>query len=686
MAQPLKTMCPMNCHPTVCGINVHTEKGQISKITGDVDHPESQGFLCARGRAIADLPDSRHRLTQPLRRVGPRGSGKWGPISWAAALDQIADASRLHGREGTAIWTGGGSMLNAIGRQLSARFGNMYGCQHWDRSVVCWALGAYGLSITGILEVNSHEDMADNSRTILLWGADVSSQPGTAAWLSRARRNGSKIISIDVRRGTSAKQADASHLVRPGSDSALALAMMQVIVAENLVDRDFVANHTTGYEKLVQSLDIWTPEYASSIVGMTPEAIRGLAREYATAKPAMILIGGGSIHKYKGGWLSTRTISCLPALTGNLGKPGAGIGPRHRANLRGDRFTDITSANRRPAGKYIPNHMESISQAVSDGKVGVLLLLGTNMLSSFADSSALERGMNGTDLIVTMDLFSHETTRLKADLVLPGTCWLEEIGIKDTQSHIYLMDKVREAPGECRPVSWVLRELATRLAVTDYFPWNDQEGAVDATLAGFDEGRLTVERLRAEGGYLTRETHPVAYENLRFHTPSGKVEFFSERALSLGLPGLPVYQEPEETPRAQPDKARDYPLVFRQGRTITSFNAWFDEGRALPVLAKAEPFPVLWVNPEDAAVRTIKPGDSIEMYNERGTFLAKSRVTTDIPQGVVWMRAGWAGVNRLTSCTASMPPEAAMAIPGIPGGQAAYEAMVQLRAAPDSRV
>jgi anaerobic selenocysteine-containing dehydrogenase len=326
--------------------------------------------------------------------------------------------------------------------------------------------------------------------------------------------------------------------------------------------------------------------------------------------------------------------------------------------------------------------MESISQAVDDGKIGVLLLLGTNMLSSFADASALEQALNRVNLIVTMDLFAHETTRLKADLVLPGTCWLEEIGIKDTQGHIYLMDKVREAPGQCRPVSWVLRELATRLGVTDYFPWKDQEGAVDAMLAGFDHGRLSVARLRSEGGYHARETHPVAYENQRFHTPSGKVEFFSKRAMSLGLPPLPVYQEPQETPRAQPDKARNYPLVFRQGRTMTSFNAWFDEGRALPRLAKAEPFPLLWIHPEDASARAIQSGDHIEMYNERGAFLVRSRVTADIQPGVVWMRAGWAGVNRLTSCTASMSPEAAMAIPGIPGGQAAYEAMVQLRAAP----
>ncbi|MDZ4820778.1 MAG: molybdopterin-dependent oxidoreductase [Planctomycetota bacterium] len=680
--QLLKTMCPMNCHPTVCGIHVHTEKGKISKITGDVDHPESQGFLCARGKAIADLPDNSRRLTQPLRRAGPRGSGQWEPITWAAALDQIAEASRLVGRERTAIWTGGGSMLNVIGRQLSARFGNLYGCQHWDRSVVCWALGAYGLSFTGILEVNSHEDMAEHSKTILLWGSDVSSQPGTAAWLSRARRNGSKIISIDVRRGTSAKQADESHLVRPGSDSALALAMMRVIVEENLIDQDFVASYTIGYAELVRSLEQWTPEYASDIVGMTPGTIRTLAREYATAKPAMILIGGGSIHKYKGGWLATRNISCLPALTGNLGKPGAGIGPRHRANLRGDRFADITALDRKPAGTYIPNHMESIARAVGEGKVGVLLMLGTNMLSSFADSSTLEQGMDKVNLLVTMDLFSHETTRLKADLVLPGTCWLEEIGIKDTQSHIYLMDKVREAPGECRAVSWVLDKLATRLGIIDYFPWKNQEGAVDAMLAGFDQDRLSVARLRSEGGHYAREAYPVAYVNHRYHTPSGKVEFFSERALSLGLPPLPIYQEPEETPRAQPDKARNYPLIFRQGRTITSFNAWFDEGRALPDLVKAEPFPLLWIHPEDASARAIQSGDTIEMYNERGTFLVRSRVTTDIQPGVVWMRAGWAGINRLTSCTASMSPEAAMAIPGIPGGQAAYEAMVQLRAAP----
>ncbi len=677
----LKTMCPMNCHPTYCGMEVHVEGGRVVELRGDPTNPDSRGFLCQRGHAAKEIVGNPRRLLEPLARAGPRGSGRWEPISWEQALDRLAGAMRAAGRQRVALWRGHGALVNELNRQLIPRFGNLYGCHHWNSAVVCWGLGAYGLMLTGVPEANTREDMAEHSRTILLWGANVVSQPTTAPSLRAARRRGARVIVIEVRRTETAALADEYHVVRPGSDAALALAMMHVIVAEGLVDRDFVARYTVGFDRLAQSLRERTPEWAAGIVGLPPDTIRALARRYATETPSMIVLGGSTIYKYRSGWLTSRAISCLPALIGNLGIPGGGLGPRHRAFTHGEYYADLTAAERRPPGDYIPSHMASMTQALEAGRIDVLILFGTNMLASFADADRVAAALERVGLVVAHDLFTNETIRRCADLVLPGTAWLEEIGVKDTATHVYLMDRALEPAGQCRSMTWLLRQLAERLGVRDFFPWADQEGAVDALLAAMDGGRLTVERMRREDYRYARRISHVGHPDRRFPTPSGKVEFWSERAAALGLPPLPVYEEPEESPSARPGLAARYPLVFRQGRTFTAFHAFYDEGRALPSLAAAEPQPQLSISPADAAARGIEPGARIELFNDRGAFEATARVTADVPPGVVWMRDGWVGVNRLTSGTACLPPAASSAFERIPGGQASYEALVEVRVA-----
>lgn len=677
----LKTMCPMNCHPTHCGMQVHIDGGRVARIAGDPTNPDSRGFLCLRGHAAAEILDNPRRLLEPLRRAGPRGGGRWRPVSWEEALDELTRAMRAAGRQRVALWRGHGALVNELNRQLIPRFGNLYGCHHWVSSIVCWALGAYGLMLTGVAEANTREDMAAHSRTILLWGANVVSQPTTAPYLVAARRRGARVVVIDVRRTETARLADEYDLIRPGTDAALALAMMHVIVAEGLVDRGFVARHTIGFDRLAESLRERTPEWAAGVTGLSAGTIRALARRYATETPSMILAGGSSLYKHRSGWLASRAISCLPALTGNLGIPGGGLGPRHRAFTRGESYADITAADRRPRGDYVPSHMAAITQALLEGRIDVLFLLGTNMLASFADANAVSRGLDRVGLVVAHDLFMNETIRRHADLVLPGTAWLEEVGVKDTATHTYLTDQGLEPAGECRSMTWLLRQLAERLAVADFFPWADQAGAVDAVLAAMDGGRLTVARMRREGARYGRRVSPVGHPDRRFPTPSGKVEFWSERARELGLPPLPVYEEPEESPVTQPERAARYPLVFRQGRSFTAFHAFYDEGRALPSLAAADPQPELSINPADAAGRGVEPGTRVMLFNDRGAFEASARVTDDVPPGLVWMRDGWAGVNRLTSGAACLSPDASSALAATPGGQASYEALVEVRPA-----
>jgi len=230
------------------------------------------------------------------------------------------------------------------------------------------------------------------------------------------------------------------------------------------------------------------------------------------------------------------------------------------------------------------------------------------------------------------------------------------------------MERALDPPEEARPAWWVLSELARRLGLDDFYPWAGEEGPLDALLAHPSTGHATVAALRAEGGIGALRISHVGHPDLAFPTPSGKVEFYSERARALGLPPLPVYDEP---PRSR------YPLAFRQGRTLTQFHGFYEHGLALPTLARLDPEPVLWISVEDAAARGIADGAPIRIFNERGEFAARARVTGRVPAGTVWMRDGWPGLNRLTSGAPSIPDEAVDAF-YFSAGQAAFDASVEV--------
>lgn len=668
----------MNCHPTYCGMLVTVQDGKLLEVKGDPDHPDSHGFLCVRGRSAHEIQGNPLRLSKPLLRRGPRGSGDWDEITWDDAMDHILSAIKQAGKERSAVWTGHGSGVTGVGNQMARRFGYLSGFQFWNSSIVCWALGGYGLLLTGATNANTKEDLAANSQTIIMWGANVASQPTTAPHLIAARERGATVIAIDVRRTETARHAERMLIIKPGTDAALALGMMRVIVEEGLEDRAFLDAHTVGYEQLAVTLSQYTPAWTASVTGLDEDTVRWLARQYATSKPASIILGGASIFKHRGGWQVSRAISCLPALTGQYGVAGGGLGPRHRSGTHGEGPADITLPHLRPPGDYIPSHMPSMARAMQDGKIDVLLLLGTNSLSSFADSDGLAAGLDRIGMVVSHDIFHTETTRRYSDIVLPGASWLEETGVKDTATHIYLIDQAIEPHAETRSVARFISDLADGIDRPDIFPWEGQEGGVNAMLAGLDGGQLTVERLRASEGRYERKISHVAYPDHKFQTPSGKIELYSERAARIGLPPLPEYAPPAEVPESAPELAARYPLVFKQGRSFTSFHGFYDEARALPSLAKVNPGPELWISPTDAIERGIQHRAPIQLFNDRATVDATARVTEDVPPGVVWMRDGWVAVNRLTSNDSCMTAEQAEALP-ILGGQATYEAMIEVR-------
>ncbi len=669
----VRTMCPMNCHPTFCGMLATIEGDELIEVRGDKDNPDSQGFLCVRGQASKEIIGNPKRLLHPLIRE-QRGTDNWRQATWEEALDLMVERIGVVGNDAVGLWPGHGAVANDFGTFANAflmmRLGNMAGCQHWDPSMICWGLGGFGVGLTGAMEINTKEDMSANSDMVVLWGSNLASQPNTARHVAAAKRRGAYIVAIDVRVSEACKLADEYFLVKPGTDAAMALAVMHVIISEGLHDADFIAAHSVGFDQLSEHVQEFTPEWAATITGADALRIADFARRYANTERAMLLLSGSSMYKDQHGWQAARAVSCLPPLTGKLGKPGAGFGPRHAGNPHGFALQNIMNPEARPPGNWVPNQMSVMLDAFNDGRVKILLLSGTNLINSFADSTRLAQGLEKMDLVVSHDLFMHDTARRFADIVLPGTAWLEDLGCKATATHLYLMDRALEPPGETRSLVYWMRALAERLGVEDFYPWHDDGGHIDAVLDHPAAGHATVASLRESGGIAEMKISHVAHPDHKYTTPSGKIEFYSEQAAAQGLPALPSYQTRAES---------SYPLELRMGRTLNHFHSFYDSGRALPSLAKLEAQPVLWMSKDDAAARGLDDRAEIRIRNDRGELTALAQVNDKVPPGTVWMHDGWPNLNTLTSGAASLPDNAITMFP-FSTGQSAYDARVEVEA------
>ena len=671
----VRTMCPMNCHPTLCGMLADVEHGKVVAVRGDPENPDSRGFLCIRGQASREIFDSPNRLLHPL--VRDSRSAPFRRASWDEALDRIASAIKAAPPAATAIWPGHGTFTTNYGTRINAqvfaRFANFQGGQFFSPTMVCWGLGAFGLALTGIPETHTKEDLGEHANLVVLWGANFASQPNTARHVGEARARGAQVIAIDVRHTEACAKADEALIIRPGSDTALALAMMNVLCGEGLVDRDFVERYTTGYDALRDHVRQYTPQWAADLTGVPAERIVALARLYAATRPAMIVLGGSSMYKGANGWMASRAIACLPALTGNVGIPGGGFGPRHGGAAHGRGLASIIAPERRVPGTALPNQMATFIDALGDGRLENLLLMGTNMLSSFADANRVAAGLAKQRLVVSYDLFMTETARQHADVVLPATAWLEELGCKSAFTHLYLMEPAFAPAGECRSPTQVMRGLADRLGLADFFPWGSEEAMIDAILDHPATGHATVASLRAQGGIGALKVSHVAHPKLDFDTPSRRIEFVSEEARRLGLPELPEW-------RPAPAIDADHRLVLTQGRTLAHFHGFYNNGRELPTLARREREPKVWMSTTDAASRGLVDGAAIRLHNARGSFAARAQVTDRIPAGSLWVRDGWPGLNALTDNTPVLPDAAADRY-AFSAGQSTFGARVEVSAA-----
>jgi anaerobic selenocysteine-containing dehydrogenase len=313
MATTVRTMCPMNCHPTLCGMLVDVDEGKVVGVRGDPENPDSRGFLCIRGQASHEILGNPNRLLYPMMRASR--ADEWRRATWDEALDTIADRMRAVGREAVAMWTGHGLSANNYGTRLHSylvrRFSNLHGSQSWNATMICWGLGGFGLGVTGVLDPNTKEDLGAHAQLVLLWGANLASQPNTGRHLAAARRRGAHVVTIDVRETEAARQSDEVIVLKPGTDAALALAMMHVIVGENRHDRAFVEHHTVGFDELAAHVREYTPAWAAAVTGVSGGPYRRPRAPLCATRPAMIVIGGSSMYKgTAGGRRVARSRAC----------------------------------------------------------------------------------------------------------------------------------------------------------------------------------------------------------------------------------------------------------------------------------------------------------------------------------------------------------------------------------------
>jgi anaerobic selenocysteine-containing dehydrogenase len=651
----LKSVC-RSCHGG-CGTLLHVRDGVLVKVEGDPDSPLNHGRLCPIGTVTADLVNHPDRLQYPRRRVGPRGSGKWTRISWDEALDEIAERllsiRQKFGPEAIALGTGTGR--HHI--RWVSRFGHALGTPNWCEPgfAQCFHPRVNTCILTfGDFPVSDFTGGTPPA-CILFWGHNpLNSGPDgeTRFNVREALDSNPKIIVVDPRETELARRAEVWLQLRPGTDDALALAFLNVIIGEHLYDAPFVERWTHGFDALREHVRTFTPEWAAPITWVAAERIRAAARLFASAKPAMLDWGCAIEHTPK--CIQTiRAISMLPALTGNVDVPGGWVFGMHglgRFPSLIENLTPEANAKRLGADRFkllggegadLPAaHIPTLLQAMREGTpypIKAFLVFGNNTLTTYANASQVYESLMKLDFIVCADLFMTPTAEL-ADIVLPAASWPEIdqlAGLPTVAANVVLANQRAVRIGECKSDEEIFVELARRMKLP--VGTESVEEVLNSQLArgGLN---ITFAELK-EKGSITVPFKYRKYEDKGFRTPTGKIELYSTRFEEMGYAPLPFYEEPPESPVSRPDVSQDYPLVLTTGARIPYY--FNSEHRQIEKLRKAHRHPTAEIHPETAARYGIAKGDWMWIETKRGRMRQRARLTTGIDPRVIAAEHGW---------------------------------------------
>ena len=641
----VRAACPHDC-PDTCAMLVTVKDGVAVKVQGDPLHPFTDGTLCTKVSHYAERTYAPDRLLHPMRRTGPKGSGEFRRISWDEALEEIAARLKALAAEDPQTilpLSYAGTMGMVQYSSMDRRFFHKLGASQLERTL-CSSAGKAGIKATLGGSYGMDPEHYPDAKLILIWGSNpIASNLHFWSRAQEAKRRGAKLVAIDPYRSLTAEKCTQHIAPLPGTDGALALGMMHVLITENLIDEDYVARFTLGFDLLKEKIRIHTPEWAAQICGLDVQEIVQLARDYGTAKPAAIRLNYG-MQRHAGGGMAARTIACLPALVGAWRDPAGGL-----LLTTADNYHFDHAALERPDLMPTPrprviNHSR-LGEALTSAEppVRAVIVYNNNPVAVCPDSNRVLKGFAREDMFcVVMDSFLTDTADY-ADIVLPATTQLEHADIHKSYGHLYVVaNNAAIAPvGESLPNAEVFRRLAARMGFTEpCFRDSDDDlarqaiGSGHPNLAGIDW-----ETLRQNGWQrlaLPKTFAPFAKGG--FHTPSGKCEFYSESLAKHGFDPLPGYTPPAELPSSNPELARKYPLNFLSPPVRNFLNSSFAN---LKRFRDAEGEPALELHSADAAPRGIRDGDRVRVFNDRGSVELRARVNDRPRRGVVVAPSVW---------------------------------------------
>jgi anaerobic selenocysteine-containing dehydrogenase len=685
MHKVVHAACPHDC-PDACGvlITVDSLSGKATKIQGDPAHPVTRGFLCAKVAKYLERVYSPDRVLYPMRRVAPKGHAlpseqAFERITWEQALGTIVakfkGIAAESGPEAILPFSYGGTLGQLQGSSMDMRFFHRLGASQLNRTICATAGGDALLTVLG-RKMGTEPEQFRKSKYIIAWGSNIHGN-NIHLWpfIEEARRNGAKLVVIDPYQTRTAKCADWHIAINPGTDVALALGMMRVIINENLYDADYVEKYTLGFEELRKRVneDLYATESVARITGIPPADILRLAREYATVRPAVIRVNYG-INRSQNGGMNVRAVTMLPCITGSWKEVGGGLQLSTSGSFPLDKAAlqrlDLMAQS--PLGRDARTiNMTEIGKAlntVDDPPIKAVFVYNSNPVAVAPNHNVVTRAFARQDLFtVVHEQFFTDTTDY-ADIVLPATTFFEHKELQTSYGHYYLqVSKPAIAPlGECRSNVDLFRELALRMGFTEACFRETADDMIDAALNTPDPmlRGITRQRLETEGhirlnfsgnGHAaTAETEPfLPFAKGDFPTASGKAELYSAQLLKAGLDPVASFIAPRESRHA--DAARQYPLEMLARKADNHLNTTFCN---LPGHQKMEEPFLLEMSREDAATRGIADGDAVRVFNARGEIRLNARVNGTVKKGVVSSRLNWAkltpggkNVNVLTSDT-----------------------------------
>jgi anaerobic selenocysteine-containing dehydrogenase len=627
---------------------VTVENGRAVEIKGAPDHPTTAGTLCTKVARYLDRTYSSERLRYPMRRIGAKGEGRFARIAWDEALDEIAMrfreiADSADGPQAIVPYSYAGTMGLLQGSSMDRRFFHRLGASLLDRTICASAGKAGWASVIGA-SVGMDVERYVDSRLILIWGSNpVTSNLHFWARAQEAKRRGARLVAIDPYRSITAEKCHEHVALLPGTDAALALGLVHLLIANGHVDRDYVDRYTLGFDALAARAREWTPERVAATCGIPREQVIRLAHDYGTIKPAAIRLNYG-MQRVHGGGNAVRAVACLPALIGAWRDPAGGA----LLSSSGTYPTDAAALERPDLIQGTPRtiNMSAIGDALtraSDPPIRAIYVYNSNPVAVAPDSTRVVAGFSRPDLFCVVHEIFRTDTADYADILLPATTQLEQTDIHGSYGHLYVQaNNPAIAPiGEALPNTEVFRRLAARMGFTEScFRDSDDELARQAYRAADVRAHgLDWERLKRDGWQRLNVPQTYApFANGNFPTRSGKCEFWSEALAAQGDDPLPAYVAPRESAASNPALAARYPLGFISPPARNFLNSSFSH---LPAFLAEEKTPHLDIHPDDARARGIATGDPVRIFNDRGSLLATARVTERARPGVVVAPSVW---------------------------------------------